>query len=157
MFLVSSCSCLCPIHWSQVLNWERRCSWSSADRRCSNFIWVLKNYIAYWGATYIRGFTVASLWDTMLGPILPPYCFCIPPMSAHIHMWTHEDLGVDPLWQSGTNVLNSTTLGGLFQYTVYRQVSYIRSTLVGDKIVDHSDVDGASPVGAAPITSSFST
>ena len=33
MILVSSCSCLCPIHWSQLLSWGRRCSWSSADRR----------------------------------------------------------------------------------------------------------------------------
>ena len=41
--------------------------------------------------------------------------------------------------------------------TVYRQVSNIRRTLVGNKIVDHSDVVGASPVGAAPTTSSFST
>ena len=39
----------------------------------------------------------------------------------------------------------------------YRQTSDIRGTLVGDKIVDHSDVVGASPVGAAPTTSSFST
>ena len=48
MILVSSCSCLCPIHWSQVSNRERRCSWSSADRRCSNYIWVINNFIAYW-------------------------------------------------------------------------------------------------------------
>ena len=55
MFLVSSCSCLCPIHWSQVLSWEWRCSWSSADRRCFNCIWVINNFIAYWGASsYIR-------------------------------------------------------------------------------------------------------
>ena len=47
MFFVSSCSCLCPIHWSQVLSWEWRCSWSSADRRCSNYIWVINNFIAY--------------------------------------------------------------------------------------------------------------
>ena len=40
MFLILSCSCLCPIHWSQLLSWEWRCSWSSADRRCSNYIWV---------------------------------------------------------------------------------------------------------------------
>ena len=40
---------------------------------------------------------------------------------------------------------------------VYRQVSNIRRTLVCNKIVDHSDVVGASPVGAAPTTSSFST
>ena len=39
----------------------------------------------------------------------------------------------------------------------YRKVSNIRRTLVGNKIVDHSHVVGASPVGAAPTTSSFST
>ena len=39
----------------------------------------------------------------------------------------------------------------------YRQVSNISCTLVGNKIVDHSDVIGASLVGAAPTTSSFST
>ena len=38
----------------------------------------------------------------------------------------------------------------------YCQVSNIRRTLAGYKIVDHSEV-GASPVGAAPTTSSFST
>ena len=40
---------------------------------------------------------------------------------------------------------------------MYRKTSNIRRTLVGNKIVDHSDVVGASPVGAAPTTSSFST
>ena len=39
----------------------------------------------------------------------------------------------------------------------YHQISNIRCTLVGNKIVDHSDVVGASPVGAAPTPSSFST
>ena len=40
---------------------------------------------------------------------------------------------------------------------VYRKVADIRRTLVGNKIVDHSDVVGASPVGAAPTSSSLST
>ena len=40
---------------------------------------------------------------------------------------------------------------------MYRQTSNIRRTLVGNKVVDHSDVDGAPPVGATPTTSSFST
>ena len=40
MFIVSSCMCLCPIHWSHVLIREWRCSRSSADRWCSNYIWV---------------------------------------------------------------------------------------------------------------------
>ena len=39
----------------------------------------------------------------------------------------------------------------------YCEVSNIRRTLVGNKIVDLSDVVGAAPVGAAPTTSSFST
>ena len=39
----------------------------------------------------------------------------------------------------------------------YRKTSSISRTLVGNKIVENSDVVGASPVGAAPTTSSFST
>ena len=41
MFLVRSCSCLCPIHLSQMLRQEWRCSWSNAKRRCSNNMWVI--------------------------------------------------------------------------------------------------------------------
>ena len=39
----------------------------------------------------------------------------------------------------------------------YRKTSNISSTIVGIKIVDHSDAVGASPAGAAPTTSSFPT
>ena len=38
----------------------------------------------------------------------------------------------------------------------YRYTSNIRRALVGNQIVDHADVVGALPVGAAPATSSFS-
>ena len=40
---------------------------------------------------------------------------------------------------------------------MYRKTSNISHTLVGNKIVDNSDVVGASPVGTAPATSSFLT
>ena len=40
---------------------------------------------------------------------------------------------------------------------IYRKTHNISRTLVGNKIVDNSDVVGASPVGAAPTTSSFWT
>ena len=40
---------------------------------------------------------------------------------------------------------------------IYRKTCNIRCTLVGIKIVDHSDVVGAVPVGPAPTTSSFLT
>ena len=39
----------------------------------------------------------------------------------------------------------------------YRQTPNICRSLVGNKFVVHSDVVGASPVGAAPTTSSFLT
>ena len=45
----------------------------------------------------------------------------------------------------------------LIHSSYYRKTSNISRTLVGNKIVDNSDVVGASPVGAAPTTSSFST
>ena len=58
MTLVSSCSCFCAINWSQVLSREWRCSWSSADRRCSNYSWVGNDFIAYQGVAYIRDLMV---------------------------------------------------------------------------------------------------
>ena len=42
-------------------------------------------------------------------------------------------------------------------YEPCRQTSSISRTVVGNKIYDHSDAIGASPVGTAPTTSSFST
>ena len=62
MILISSWSRLCPILWSQVLSREWRCSWSSADRRCSNYSWVINSLIAYQGASYIRDLTVYGFW-----------------------------------------------------------------------------------------------
>ena len=45
----------------------------------------------------------------------------------------------------------------LLVFAYYRKTSSISRTLVGNKIVDKSDVVGASPVGAAPTASPFST
>ena len=56
-----------------------------------------------------------------------------------------------------STVSTNTRLSNYFSYLMYRQIFNIRRTLVGNKIVDHSDVVGASPVGAAPTTSSFSS
>ena len=39
--------------------------------------------------------------------------------------------------------------------SIYRKTYNRRGILVGNKLVDHSDVVGASPVGAAPTTFSF--
>ena len=64
----------------------------------------------------------------------------------------------DPCKFSLFNISSMYTSIGATQLhiTNYPETSNIRRTLVGNKIVDHSDVVGASPVGAAPTTSSFS-
>ena len=56
MFLVSSCSCLCPLHWSQLYSRERRCSRSSADGRWSDYIW--STILLLLRCLYFYGFTV---------------------------------------------------------------------------------------------------
>ena len=62
------------------------------------------------------------------------------------------------LWKTYTYMGNNRycdaqAVNGLY----YRKYSNISGTLVGNEIVDNSDVVGASPFGAAPTTSSFST
>ena len=76
--------------------------------------------------------------------------------------WRH----VSSMWfQIYCNSTSSSTSFSGYQYTnkgnskthYYHQTSNIRHTLVGNELVDHSGVVRASPVGAAPTTSSFST
>ena len=52
---------------------------------------------------------------------------------------------------------SSVTMLWVFSGFIYRQTSNSNHTIVGNKIVDHSDVVGAAPVVSAPTTSSFST
>ena len=60
---------------------------------------------------------------------------------------------IDILWGSG---ISRVTLWDSYE-SHYCKLSSIRRTLVSNRIVDHSDVVGAPPVGAAPTASSFST
>ena len=59
MPLVSLCSCLCLIHWSQVLSGEWRCSWSSTDSDA-----LTTSLIAYLAAAYIRDLTAITFRQT---------------------------------------------------------------------------------------------
>ena len=61
------------------------------------------------------------------------------------------------LMAPGHNLNYDNSSQGPMRQVKYRKTSNISHTLVGNKIVDHSDVVEASPVGAAPTTSSFST
>ena len=70
MFLFSSCSCLWPIHWNQVLSREWGCSWGSADRRCCfGYISVINNFIAYY--CYFRYWIFAGTFKNYSNTYMP--------------------------------------------------------------------------------------
>ena len=80
--LISSCSIICPIQWSQMLSWEWRCSWSSANRRCSNYIWVISTFIPCKGASFIRGVRIiGSCWIRSC-----PFGHCQPQVTMTVTM-----------------------------------------------------------------------
>ena len=62
MSLVSACSCLCAIYWSHILSGEWICSWSNADRRCSNYIWVINNLVAYQVRLILETWWYVTIW-----------------------------------------------------------------------------------------------
>ena len=75
-----------------------------------------------------RFHVMVSSWSTILWQQMPYYC-----------------------------VANHTIKSSTAWHAMYLQTSNTSRTLVANKIVDHSDVAGASPAGAAPTTSSFAT
>ena len=105
MFLISSCSCLCPIYWCQALSREWRCSWSSADRQCSNYIWVINSVITYWGASYIKDLT----WSL--------YCGC----CWLVNSWLHRVNGPVSILSIDTTKLSAVChfTKRIFFYLIY--------------------------------------
>ena len=75
---------LCPIYWIRVLSWECRCNWSSVDRWCSNYIWVINNWIAHIGATYIRDLTLPRT-RTVRNLVRPLHPFQFPNHFENLH------------------------------------------------------------------------
>ena len=72
MFFVLSCNCLCAIYWSLVLSREWRCSCSSADKWCSNYIWVVNNFTANLGVLYYM------FYSTVCRTQLIDHCHSLP-------------------------------------------------------------------------------
>ena len=88
-----------------------------------------KRYFCLPFSHYISLFNIRLLTDSI--------CFFVKCMGCYIQMYAI-------IYALCVRVLN------------YRQTSNISRTLTANKIIDQSDVVGASPAGAAPTTSSFS-
>ena len=115
-------------------------------------------------------------WQGAIEPMMAEWCAMIPYDMIRLQ-WVNIMYGVNgqyiPLEETWTIIrvrwfgngfhewrsqeLRLTTVWIHFPDIKYRKTSYISHTLVGNKIVDNSDLVGASPVGAAPTISSFST
>ena len=78
--------------------------------------------------------------------------------------WRHISVKVMTRYGVAWSVISVRRIAWYISYDIpvaveyaYRQTPNINRTLVGNEIVDHSDVVGASPVGCAPTLSPFST
>ena len=113
----------------------------------------------YWNT----GYSVSWLQPIMVSlTATMRLCPCSTICGPHSHAWgiaehvtaLHTQYLQHPGLSTGTAEMQTVWRNSV---CIYRQISYIRCTLLGNRIVDHSDAVGASPVGAAPTTSSFST
>ena len=126
--------------------WVRLLSWSQlsnpSDLPCSFFLFLVICSIGSGTSSLIQWH---HLWENVR-IIIASRISC-----------TLSGIDVSPSCSTLLAICQKTMQGiCVFSYT-YRQTSNISRTLVGNKIVDNSDVVEASPVGAAPTTSSFST
>ena len=72
--------------------------------------------------------------------------------TENVHMEQMEWFSVEI-----TKYLNVANAAWISLFYWYRQTSNIKRTWVGNELVDHSYLVGASPISTAPTTSSFST
>ena len=125
--------------------------------------------------TWMKRHAVISIWNCVAPSVMMFHAGISEAWLRVWGIWFRWTLFLVNLLQSkvggvvrvGSNahiILRDGTLPRLLQtghrnlrISIYCQTYNIRCTSVGNIIVDHSDVVGASPVGAAPTTSSFST
>ena len=100
-----------------------------------------------------------AIWRQISGSTLAQVMACC--LTAPNHYLTNVDLSSvrlsDIHLRAISQEIPQPSITEIICKIKYCETSNIRCTLVGNKIVDHSDAVGASPVGAAPTTSSFST
>ena len=86
--------------------------------------------------------------------LLVVFCFSLVLASLTLIVQSYAQCDAVIKWSVFSKIL--TTWGCWVEKLIYHKTSNISHTSLGNKIVDHSDVVEASPVGAAPTTSSFS-
>ena len=99
----------------EVWNWEWICSFNNADRRCSNYTWVINKLISYLCVVYIRGLMVyhdkrdferdgfINNDDCLCTKFMQGLCEQVM-LSMHIAIWGGKTLlSADSPWVCPTN------------------------------------------------------
>ena len=116
-------------------------------------LWLVGEVVAIYGSKVAEGFSAfqrrSCYW-------IMPDAFII--VNGIFLVWDDTKYSCAVMWHVRFPQLNIKCMQWdpiiYGQYiTIYHKTSNISCTLVGNKIVDHSDVVGASPVSAAPTTS----
>ena len=110
----------------------------------------------YWCLLSKFGNLIWLIWGVQKRIQLPSKSRRVMYVTNLWRIWMHID-GLEQDCSISIALAMETLQHSTKPYTRYHKTSNISGTLVRNKIVDHSDVVGASPVGAAPTTSSFST
>ena len=105
-------------------------------------IWIFL-FIEWWNCDQFFFLCLTLQFDTDYVEFCSQFDNLRQQMQNFVDSWFDKDLTVSSNWKKKKDS--------------YRKTSGISRALVGNKIVDNSDVVGASTVGAAPTTSSFST
>ena len=134
------------------------CHWDVCDRVLSTYS-TYKSRNSFWNfissLIHVKCQPLPGLVARCIGTYVLSAGMCCYLWLCPIGCWRHNDSSLEfPLYRLEWWC---PLLPGIPLLLHYRKTSCISRTLVGNKIVDHSDVVGASPVGAAPTTSSFST
>ena len=141
----------------RILTWIEK-----MDEWCNDWLSFAYSSLCIWNVDFERPDDRG--WDPPMvaaciqefSPLGAKIYFCIPHQHVlrmvffllfFLHPWLIKNLQR----QKFTDVINPA------QCLKYCQTSNVRHTFVGNEMVDHSDAVGASPAGAAPTTSSFST
>ena len=128
-------------HFLAFLHWERYSVYHIVRYR-PQILSCQKCMIPFTNTSDLTGifaivFFLKHVFNPLLGSIYP------------LLLWRSDDKWRRTSW--------STLVQAITSVLTYRQISNIRSTSIENNVIDHSDVVGASPVGAAPTTSSLWT
>ena len=126
MILFLSCSCLCPIHWRQVLSQEWRWSWSSADRLCCNYIWVINTCFCLLRCSFDSICFIHMLGDIFLAATKQLYEWFSPSVRLSVCLSVRPSVCLSHLFDYVPIILSSWNFQELLPVTKVKSMQKVK-------------------------------